>query len=188
MGKTPWLPEEAAWLETLVPDWKVARVRQRQSAPGDGRSTRDDFLHTRVEQFQDRFPNRSWSEGNQRFSTAAECYTWLYQKIEQWLKNRAREAGGRTRATVPKLRPFVTGRHLAMRMCNSTIRIKAAELRAETSALSSRTAWNYATTKVMTDMREADPAALAEIEQKARDIREAAARSYAEQDPELLKE
>ncbi|KAG8730759.1 hypothetical protein FRC10_002369 [Ceratobasidium sp. 414] len=188
MGKTHWTPEEATWLETQISDWKIARVRRPQPDALNGRSTREDFLQSRVVHFQDRFPDRRWSDGDGRFATSAECHAWLYQKIEQWLKNRAREPGGRTRATVPRIRPFVTGRQLAMRICNSAIRTKAAEIRAETSAMNSRTAWNFATTEVMNDMRAADPSALADIERQARDVREAAARSYAEQDPDTLKE
>ncbi|KAG8729372.1 hypothetical protein FRC10_003968, partial [Ceratobasidium sp. 414] len=106
----------------------------------------------------------------------------------QWLKNRAWEPRGRTRAAVPKIRLFVTGRQLAMRICNSAIRTKAAEIRAETSALNSRTAWNFATTQVMNDMREANLSALVDIERMAKEVREVAARSYAEQDPDILRE
>ncbi|KAG8725951.1 hypothetical protein FRC10_007606, partial [Ceratobasidium sp. 414] len=54
--------------------------------------------------------------------------------------------------------------------------------------MNSCTAWNFATTEVMNDMRTANPSALADIEWQARDVCEAAARSYTEQDPDTLKE
>ncbi|KAG9097603.1 hypothetical protein FS749_005934 [Ceratobasidium sp. UAMH 11750] len=205
MGKTPWTKAESSWLTQRLADWKVARGRNKAHRAIDGPTTRDRFLVNTVTDFLVEFPACEWSEESTHgFPSRLEHHADLrkvcgmslefikanlvVKKLVDWLNNRSREVGGLTRAVVPKIRSNVTGRQLAMRTCNSVIRAKAAEIRAETSALDSRTAWNFATTKVMANMKEVDPAALQAIEAEARNIRECAARSWAKQEPQVLEQ
>ncbi|KAG8702207.1 hypothetical protein FRC08_003630 [Ceratobasidium sp. 394] len=75
-----------------------------------------------------------------------------------------------------------------MKTCNADIRERAAAIRAEDSDMNTRTAWNFATTQVLAELKESDPAAVERLQKQAKDIREMNSRNWAEHDPETLRE
>ncbi|KAG9126224.1 hypothetical protein FRC07_004379 [Ceratobasidium sp. 392] len=187
MGKSPWTKPELKWFDERIPDWTLVRDGPGCNIPVNGVRPPDAWISRLVQNFLDEFDTRKWSNDSQHnFNTPQEYHSYLNHKLRQLMNNRARKAGGKCVAEVPKMNKHTTARHLVMQDFKDPIKIKAAELRAENSVLDSRTVWNYATTAVLNQLREDDPAAVAEIEARALALREASNRNYAEQDSEVL--
>ncbi|KAG9092332.1 hypothetical protein FS749_015815 [Ceratobasidium sp. UAMH 11750] len=168
MPKSLWLSDEAVWIKKHLPQWQSVRGRSQAHLAIDGPSPRSRFLSQLVTDLTVQFPARAWSPGTDHgFPSSAEYHADLRQKLVEWLNNRCRAPGGAACALVPKIRPNVTGRQLAMSTHKPAITARAAEIRAEASDMNTRTAWNLATTDILNDMKVNDPSGLEALEDQA---------------------
>ncbi|KAG9091849.1 hypothetical protein FRC06_000353 [Ceratobasidium sp. 370] len=189
MGKTPWTPQELAWLDARVAEWIKVRDGLLRHVQVNGVRPPLAFIHSLVDNFLGKFEQRSWSaETSHGFSTREEYRAFLIEKFRTLMNNRAREqVAAKTHTAVPKMAKSTTARQLTMKEFNQAIRARATEMRAENSVVDSRTIWNFTTTAVLKQMQENDPSAIARIQQKAIAIRDAASLNFAEQDEDVLK-
>ncbi|KAG8706416.1 hypothetical protein FRC08_001076 [Ceratobasidium sp. 394] len=187
MGKTPWTRQELDWFNAQIVPWLAARDGPRSHIPVDGIRPPDAFIASLVDSLFREFEQRRWSDETRHgFTTPQEYRADLLQKLRTLMNNRARGKVEKPHTSVPKMAKSTTARHLAMKEFNKAIRVRAAEMRAENSVIDSRTIWNHATTHVLKQMNEEDPAAITKIEQRAIAIREAASVNFAEQSEDVL--